>query len=110
MRSAVKRRTASRISSCTGWSAISGGLDVGDGVVAEELAALRVALRGAVDAPAAELEDACRAIDVLVLRRAEERRVELGSERVVLHPEARLDREPHRAVRRGHERRAVDDA
>src|SRR4051812_43523744 len=99
--SVAKRRTASRISL---WA------DIGERVVRKEPALLAVTLGDAVDAPAAELEDARGAVDMLALGGREERGVELGGERVAFDAEPRLDREPHRAVGRRHQRRAVDDA
>src|SRR6185503_3624442 len=105
-RSFAKRRTAWRISSV--WSLT--GADIGKGVVAEEVALLAVALGDAVDAPAAHLQDARGAVDVLALRRGEECGVELRGERVAFDADARLDGEPHRAIGRRHQRRAVDDA
>src|SRR5687767_1763775 len=104
--SAAKRRTAERISST--WS--SGCPDIGQRVVAEQVAAAAMALRHAVDAPPAHLEDAGGAVHMLALRRGEERRVQVRGERVVLDAELRLDGEPHGAIRGGHQRRAVDDA
>src|SRR5688500_3264033 len=100
--SAAKRRTACLI--CSSWA------DIGDRVVAEEVALLAVALRHAVDAPPSHHQDARGAVHVLAFGRREERGIELRSERVALDPQARLDREPHGAIGRRHERRTVDDA
>src|SRR5689334_14370098 len=72
--------------------------------------ALAVAFGDAIDATAAELQDARGAVDMLALGRRKERRVQLRGKRVALDAELRLDREPHGAVGRGHQRRAVDDA
>src|ERR1041385_945488 len=99
---AAKRRTASRIS--------SSGPDIRHRVMAEQVPLLSVALGNAVDAPPPHLEDARGAVDVLALGRGEESGVQLRGEGVALDPEPHLDGEPHRAVRRGHESRAVDDA
>src|SRR5688572_20488696 len=100
--SCAKRRTACLISSA--------GADIGEGVMAEEIALLAVALGHAVDAPPAHLQDAGGAVHVLALRRREKGGVQLGGERVALDTDARLDRQPHRAVGCGHQRRTVDDA
>src|SRR4051812_34103670 len=108
--SSEKRRTASRICSCCGESVISIRAHVGDGVMAEERTAFRVALRYAVHAPPSEVQDPRRAVDVAAFCRIEERRIQLGGERVLFHAEPRLDRKPHRAIGRRHQRRAVDDA
>src|SRR5262245_24386563 len=78
--------------------------------MAEEGAVLAVTLGHTVDPAPSHLQDARGAIDVLAFRRREERGVQLGGESVVLNPDARLDRQPHRAVRRRHQRGAVDDA
>src|SRR5687768_17402356 len=99
--SAAKRRTASRISSVCA--------DIGEGVMAEEVALLAMAFGHAVDAPAAHLQDAGGAVHVLALGRGEEGGIELRCKGVALDPDARLDGEPHRAVGRRHQRRAVDD-
>src|SRR5258706_4556030 len=78
--------------------------------MAEEVALLAVALGHAVDAPAAHLQDARRAIDMLAPGGSEERGVQLRGEGSALGADARLNREPHRAVSRRHQRRAIDDA
>src|SRR6476660_4200930 len=103
---AAKRRTASRISR----SSASDRADIGHRVVAEEVALLAVAFGDAVDAPPPHLEDPGGAVDMLALGGRQESGVQLRGERIALHAEAHLDGEPHRAVGRGHERRAVDDA
>src|SRR5436190_7402827 len=102
----AKRRTAWRIASVRS----SAGADIGECVVAEQVAALAVALGDAVDAPPAHLQDASRAIDMLALGRGEERGVQLRSEGIAIDADARLDGEPHRAVGRRHQRWPVDDA
>src|SRR5260221_12807927 len=106
--SRAKRRTASRISACCSESAIASDRHVGDGVVAVDLPALRVALGGAVDAAPAELQYPCRAIHVPAFRRAQERGIELGGQRVLVDAHPRLDREPHGAIGCPHPRRAVE--
>src|ERR1043165_452043 len=98
----AKRRTA--------WRITSAGADIGKGVMAEEVALPAVTLGDAVDAPATHFQDARGAVDVLALGGREESGVELRGQRVVLHADARLDGEPHRAVGRRHQCRAVDDA
>src|SRR6185503_6980069 len=101
-RSFAKRRTACRISSA--------GADIGERVVAEEVALLAVAFGHAVDAPATHLQDARRAVDMLAFGRGEECGVQLRGEGIAFDADARFDREPHRAVGRRHQRRAVDDS
>src|SRR3954468_21141599 len=72
----AKRRTAWRISSA--------GADIGQGVMAEEIAFSAVTFGGPVDAPAPHLQDARSAVDVLALGGREEGGVELGGQRVAL--------------------------
>src|SRR5205085_8926004 len=84
--------------------------DIRKRVVGEEPTLLAVALGDAVDAALAELEDARGAVHMLAFGRREESRIQLGGERIALAAELRLDGEPHRAVGRRHQRRAVDDA
>src|SRR5919106_3085035 len=74
--SAAKRRTASRISSVCA--------DIGERVMAEEVALLAMAFGDAVDAPAAHLQDARGAIHVLALGWGEEGGIELGGEGITL--------------------------
>src|SRR6185295_11645465 len=88
-RSFAKRRTAWRISSA--------GADIGERVVAEEIALLAVALGHAVDAPAAHLQDARGAVDMLAFGGSQERGVELRGQGIAFDTDASLDREPHRA-------------
>src|SRR6185436_20871364 len=80
--SAAKRRTAWRISSACA--------DVGERVVAEQVALLAVALGHAVDAALSHLQDAGGAVDMLALGRRKEGGVQLGSQGVVVHADARL--------------------
>src|SRR5262245_1827806 len=84
--------------------------DIGHRVVAEKVAVPSVALGDSIDAAPAHLEDARGAVHVLALGGSEERRVELRGQRIAVHAQAHLDREPHRAVRGSHERGPVDDA
>src|SRR5688500_4253152 len=79
-------------------------------MVAEEVAVLAVAFGHAVDAAPAHLQDARRAVHVLAFGRCQERGVQLRGQRIVIDADARLDRQPHRAIGRRHQRRPVDDA
>src|SRR5687768_7290126 len=90
--SAAKRRTASRISSVCA--------DIGERVMAEEVALLAMTLGHAVDAPAAHLQDSGGAVHVLALGGSEEGGIELGGEGIALNADPRLDGEPHRAIGR----------
>src|SRR5204863_2202170 len=105
-RSGAPRRESAR----DGQKAASLDAGVGQRMVAVELAAAIVALGDAVDAAVAEFEDFRRAEDLLAVGGAQERGVELRGQRIALDTDARLDRHPHRAIGRGHQRRAVDDA
>src|SRR5690606_2695402 len=82
----------------------------GHRMVAEEVALSAMAGGDAVDASPPHLQDARGAVDVLAHGGREKGSVELRGERIPVDAEPCLDREPHRAISRGHERRTVDDA
>src|SRR5919108_2950658 len=73
--SRAKRRTAWRISSACA--------DIGESVMAEEIAFLAVAFGHAVDRAPAHFQNARSAVHVLALGRGKKGGVELGGERVV---------------------------
>src|SRR5258708_39568813 len=79
-------------------------------MMAEELAVLRVACRGAVDPAPSELENPGGAVDMAAFGRGEKGGIQLGGKRVLRGADARLDGQPHRAIGGRHQCRAVDDA
>src|SRR5262249_19256811 len=91
-------------------SALSVYANVINGVMRDEFSMVIAAFGNAVNMSSPQSHDLGRANYVFTLGRTEKRRRYLGRYRRRVFAEPRYDRQPHRYVRRRHQRRAADDA